>query len=317
MRPWLVLAAALLCAPPARAQDDAAEKALAESLFQQGRDAMKAGRVPEACRLFEQSQRLEPKVGTLLNLALCHEDEGKTASAWAEFTEVATLAKRREETERAELAQSHAAELEKKLSRVVLSSRSSGPKEILLDGRTLDPGVLGIALPLDPGAHVIVVSAPEKQRWTLQFDVPVGPATIEVVIPPLEDAPAAAPPPAPPPPVAAPAPPASVHDDLREDSGVPVLAWVGFGAGGIGLLTGVIAGAASLSMTSSIQDGCVENLCPPEEADRLSTANTVANVANVGFAVAGLGAIVGVIALVLMDDGETAYVRPDGAGVRF
>src|SRR5688500_16529073 len=46
---------------------------------------MKAGKVAEACAAFEQSQKLEPAITTLLNLAGCREKLGQLATAWGLF----------------------------------------------------------------------------------------------------------------------------------------------------------------------------------------------------------------------------------------
>ena len=61
--------------------------AQAEVLFRQGRELMTAGKFNEACTAFAESQRLEPGVTTLLNLAGCREKNHQLASAWGLFLE--------------------------------------------------------------------------------------------------------------------------------------------------------------------------------------------------------------------------------------
>jgi hypothetical protein len=61
--------------------------AQAEVLFRQGRDLMAAGKIVEACGAFAESQKLEPAVTTLLNLASCREKNNNLASAWGLFLE--------------------------------------------------------------------------------------------------------------------------------------------------------------------------------------------------------------------------------------
>src|SRR5258708_617548 len=108
---------------PARAADadpSATDKSIATQLFTEGRVLLHQGRVGPACRKLEESQRLDPGGGTLLNVALCHEREGRTATAWVEFTEALGLAKRDDRTQRLEFARAHLAALEPVLSRLVI-----------------------------------------------------------------------------------------------------------------------------------------------------------------------------------------------------
>jgi hypothetical protein len=95
---WRVgcLFAVLALAPAAHGS----QKAAAESLFQEGKRLMDAGRYDEACPKFEASHKAEPSVGAMLNLARCHELAGKTASAWVEYKEAAKLAQQTGQADR-------------------------------------------------------------------------------------------------------------------------------------------------------------------------------------------------------------------------
>src|SRR5580704_16380113 len=77
--------------PPAPAPTDQ-DKAAATALFDDARKLLADGKVAEACRKLEESRRLDPLPGTVLNLATCHEREGLAASAVAEFYEARAMA---------------------------------------------------------------------------------------------------------------------------------------------------------------------------------------------------------------------------------
>src|SRR5512140_214162 len=87
--PLLALALASF-APMARAEND---PAAAQSLFTEAKRLMADGRYPEACAKLEESQRLDPGMGTKYQLATCYAHVGRTASAWAAFLDVAAQAK--------------------------------------------------------------------------------------------------------------------------------------------------------------------------------------------------------------------------------
>src|SRR5439155_3292101 len=102
------------------AQEPTAEVALAEMLYREGRALVVEGKVREACPKFAESYRLDAATGTLLNLASCHEAEGKLASAWLEYSEALNLARRDRRDDRIRFAQEHLSAIEPKLSRLTV-----------------------------------------------------------------------------------------------------------------------------------------------------------------------------------------------------
>ena len=89
----------------------------------------------------------------------------------------------------------------------------------------------------------------------------------------------------------------------------------GYSVAGVGGAVGAITGALALDAGSSLD--CPMDLCDPADADDLSRANTLANVSNVSLAVAGAGAILGIIATVVALDDERVEVSSGRVVFRF
>jgi hypothetical protein len=306
----VLVAAAVLIAPSAGAQPS--DKAMAEALFQQGRKLFDEGKTAEACTRFEESQRLEQKLGTLLNLAVCHEKQGRTASAWAEFTEAGSLAERRGEADRAAFARERANALSAKQSTLTIMLKADAPGlVVIVDGKDL--GVHGAPLPVDPGRHRVEAKASGKKPWSMEVDVPAGPVSLTVEIPALEEeAPAAS---VDKMPVKQPAPATTATLEKPAGDGIHPATWACFGIGGAGLAVGAITGGLSLARTSELKDECTGGVCTGERRDDLSSANALANVSNVAFGVGIAGTAAGIIVLLAtMPSGDSPSVAFAPAG---
>ena len=140
-----------------------ADKAVAEMLFFTARGLMEAGRYTEACTKLAESYRLDAASGTLLNLAVCHESEGRVASAWGEFRQALSDARKANRPDREELAKNSIAKLEPELpflTIIVPDYAKVKDLEIIRNGVALGSGGWGTELPVDPGKVEIVVRAP-------------------------------------------------------------------------------------------------------------------------------------------------------------
>lgn len=148
-------------------------KAMAEQLFNQARDLVKAEKWAEACPKFEASLRYDPVLGTRLNLATCYERTGKLASAWGLYRDAIELATKANDPKRADYAKKQAVALEPRLPKLLITLPENSPAGLIIarNGTALDPGVIGVALYVDPGTHEVTASAPGfvpfKQRITL------------------------------------------------------------------------------------------------------------------------------------------------------
>jgi len=157
-----------------------ADHATAEALFQEGRKLMEQADYAAACPKFEASNKEDPAVGTQLNLAMCWEKLGKTASAWATYMQVANASNSSGRNDRAQLAQSRAAALLPTLSKLTITAPAGA--SIRVDGAPWSAGATGIATPVDPGRHTVEASAPNKPNFRRVVDVPGNAATVTVAV---------------------------------------------------------------------------------------------------------------------------------------
>jgi hypothetical protein len=139
--------------------------------------------------MLEESQRLDPGGGTLLNLAICHEKQGKLATAHAEYSAALSLALASNRPDRQKTAREALSALGPRLPRLRLIVVD--PPEglvVSLDGSPLPRAAWAIPMPLDPGPHSLVASAPGKLAATVATELREGQAT-EVTLPALAPAP--------------------------------------------------------------------------------------------------------------------------------
>jgi hypothetical protein len=197
---FLSVASALAQAPPppppqAAGATDA--RALAETLFFTARGMMEAGRYADACPKLAESYRLDAAPGTLLNLAVCNEKIGKTASAWGEFRDALSEARRMNRPDREKLATEHIATLEPELSYLTITVpplvRVVRGFEVLRNGVPLQSAAWDTDLPVDPGEVEVVERAPLYKPTTLHITVGAKQHASLVAVP-LELAPIERPP---------------------------------------------------------------------------------------------------------------------------
>lgn len=169
--------------------------AQAEVLFRQGRDLMAAGKVAEACSAFEESQKLEPAVTTLLNLAGCREKLGQLATAWGLFLDAARQTRSASDAATQQLhdvAQARAQRLEPRVSKltinVPLKSQFDG-LEIARGAERVNAGLWNRALPIDGGSYTITARAPGANQWSTQVTVAAENDTKTVEIPDMRNLP--------------------------------------------------------------------------------------------------------------------------------
>jgi tetratricopeptide (TPR) repeat protein len=158
-----------------------ADAATAEALFSEGRRLMDQGNYAAACAKFEESNKADAATGTQLNLAMCWEKLGRSASAWAMYMQVANAMTSSCRNDRAQFAQSHAAAILPTLSKLAITA-TQGTTSIRVDGAPWSAAVTGIPTPIDPGRHTIDATAPNKPSFRRVVDVPGNAATVTVAV---------------------------------------------------------------------------------------------------------------------------------------
>ena len=278
----LVLASAL-AASSALAQVSTGDAALAEKLFDDARQLMAKKSYAEACPKLAESERLDPGIGTLLNLGECYEKSGKLASAWATYREAEGASVRKGQKKRAVFAAGRVKALEPSLSYLVVDVPANVAARVTCDGRAVGAPSLGTPMPLDAGTHRLEATAPGRRRWSQDIDLSVK-ATVRVSIElALEDVVAVTSPPAavtPPPPHA-----------TTEGRSQRVIGLVAGGVGLVGLGVGSYFGLSAKRTYDDADAHCSARTCTPEGGRLTSDARGQATASTVLFAV-GAGALV-------------------------
>ena len=272
---------------PRRPANDATT---ATVLFNEAKRLAAAGNFADACPKLEESQRLDPAIGTEFHLADCNEHIGHLATAWATFQDVASVARASGQTARAQVAQKRAAALEPKLSKLtIVAPKDVIGLEVRRNGELLGSVLWGNAIPVDPGSSPIEASAPGKKRWSTVTTVGPNAVVVSVTVPPLE---ADAPPPAPPAADVAAAPavsPVAPGADAAVGSGSTqrTLGLVSAGAGLVGIGVGTFFGLRSFSKHSEYVGHCNGNLCDATGVAAHDDAVTAGNVSTISFVAGG------------------------------
>lgn len=323
---------AALCWPPTTgfAQAAAADKAMAEMLFDRGLGLMRKGQFAEACTQLEQSEAIERGIGTMLYLAECYEHLGKTASAWAMFREAASEARAQGQNERATAGTTRAERLEPQLSKLTINVATAATPGLAVtrNGVAVPAAIWGLAAPTDPGEQRIEASAPGRVSWSVRLALPGSGASLSVDVPELALAPGQPPPPAAVVNSEAPLPAAPSAATAAVTVGAPQpwrlqkpFAYGLGGAGVVGLGLGAVFGANAIAKHNHETKACPDGVCKTgSDAQRATDFNAkahdAATLANV-FMIGGTVLLAAGVVLYLTAPAESSLqlaLRPRGNG---
>jgi len=281
---WLA-AIAFLAPSVARADGDAA---LAQSLFDEALRLMDQNRYSEACPKLAESQRLDPGGGTLHNLGLCREKEGKLATAWAVWNEALSRAIKDQRKDRENTARQHVDALAPQVAKIVINVPESVATleglEITLDGARIGRAAWGLQSPVDVGTHPITAMAMGKQEWQKAIEVRENGEAITVDVPDLVDAPKTR----------------QVEKPLvTKSSPLRPIGLVVGGVGVAGVIVGAIGGGLAIAKRSDSNAQCPMNQCTQKGVSLNDDAKAFAWVANIGFGVGIAGLAVGTLLFIM------------------
>jgi hypothetical protein len=248
----------------------------------------------------------------MFTLAECEAKWGKVASAVAHYSDYLGLASHMTAEQQARhqgRKQTASAQVQKLSASVphltlVLPRGAHRDTVIQRDGVVLQQASLGIALPIDPGEHVIVTQVPggaehkqviaielkDNKQIVLEVDASQSHgAPASVTAPSATKAAASS---GPTPKYAAPAPPAE-----RADIGGTYRTWayVAGGVGAAGIVVGSVTGLMSMSNKKTVDDNCDGQECNASGMEAADRGTMLGNVSTVGFGVGIAGVATGIV----------------------
>jgi serine/threonine-protein kinase len=315
----------------------AGNKDKADALFKEGKKLMADKRYAEACPKLEQSMKLDPGIGTELNIGKCYEDWGRIGKALIAYKRALDMANEAKD-KRVPQIQELVDGLDSQAPRLTIklpSGASADGVKVTLDGDVIT--TFGTALIVDPGPKTIeytVDDGPKKSKT-----VPVdrgGDSEVTLDIP--KDRVAKKPGSGK---SQKPGGDKSNGGTKTGDIATPPapgrnMRLGGIVLGGAGVLAVGVSSIMTLSARGQYNDALemhcmgVKNMCDPEGLMTTADARSTANTATIIF-VAGIAMVGGGVALYMLapkgaarteSQNETArYIVPsvtkDGAGVVF
>lgn len=304
-RTWLAAGLLALAAASAPARAGATEED-AKTFFAQGRKLRAEHRCTDAIIAFRRALDLYPQgLGALRNIAECEEELGLYASArnnwWSLRRAVLQSNEPKYDGWDSDAEQAYN-RLESKVARVTvkLHGKSLDRAQVSIDGKPLDPRLVGVEIERDLGSHMIEASYGGAAPVQKKIELAPG-QRLEVTLEIPEAKPAEKPRPAQAP------PPAEGGGGLRT-AGIAALT-----VGGAGLVGTVVSALVRGNALSTIDELCPARVnCPTSLEEDERRGRTAATLVNVFGAVTIVGVGVGVPLLVL--SGKSGAAKPGEQG---
>ena len=174
--------------------------------------------------------------------------------------------------------------------------------KVSIDGTPVNAASLGVRRLIDPGPHVINVTADGYRPAEARIAVAEG-GTADAPVKLEKDPNWVAPTTAPTASVGTPAPtdtgavpPVPTAGGEEQGGGIPsYVPWIGFGVGAAGLILGGVTGAIALGDHSTLAKACTNGSCGSDQQSKIDSYHTMGALSTTGFIVGGVGVAAGAI----------------------
>ena len=308
----LALGAAPLVAPTsASAQTQVKEPSkeelqIAKEMLGEAAAAVKAGKCEDALTILKQVAAIKESAELHLYTGDCQVKGGKLAEALSSYETGLLLAKKEKATVAEKTLGSRIAELKGRVPTVTLEMPDDADDaKVEIDGQEVSGDKLGGPIPVEPGAHTIVVTAPGRKRFEKKIEVAEkDTATVGVELPrtlatdpnegattdPGEDQP---------------------KEEEKKSPPIPLGTWIGGGAAVVLVVGGIISFAAAGGKSSDGEACALANdtACADDARSSVRTLDGVALGMWIG---AGVAAGTAVTLYVLSRKGAPAEAKVSG-----
>ncbi|MDB5214597.1 MAG: hypothetical protein JWO86_2524 [Myxococcaceae bacterium] len=293
----------------AMAAPSAAERETARRLMDEGKERSRVGDKERAIEAYQKAHDIMKVPTTGIALAKAQLAVGHLVEARDVALEVARMPRENGEPTIFEKSRREAKELEASIKPRIPTVRiivKGGPAtRVSFDGGAVASLLLGEPVAMNPGKHSIIarnadgaerrteVELAERDAKEVELTLPVP--TPALVVAPVPERPRSA-----------------GETDRGRTTGANVLVFGGVALAVVGLGIGGVTGALTLSKAGDVKTQCANGICDPAAKTDLDSANSLATISTIGFAVGGAGALCVVVGLLLpRSRAETALQSPE------
>lgn len=284
-----------LLSVPSVAEPSAAQKETARGLMAEARELRESGELAAALKRFIAADALMRVPTTGFEVAATQAQLGQLVEARETLRRVMAIPPAPDEPEPFREARARAQKLDQQLlSRIgALTFTVTGTEpervQLVVDGEAVPVAALSVPFRVNPGRHVVVARAGDRELRREVIAVESGAVEVQLsfAAPPVTAKPTAE--------------RASVSTRSESERSWPTLAYVGGGVAIVGIVAGSLTGISAISHKNSAKRDCVGGSCPPSSWSDLDSAHSMATASTVGFAVGAIGIAVAVSSILLND----------------